>query len=233
MLTLALDTSSKTGSVAFLKERRVLAEYSFRTRANHAETLLDSIQVLLNHCGGKLKDVDLLALTTGPGSFTGLRIGASTIKGLALPGRKPVVGVSTLEALAWNAAPSNVDICPVLDARKDEIYTALYRIGADGLPEEKEREQVTEPSDFVGRLSDEVLFIGDGVETYGDLIRKVCPVKTRFAPEHLRFIRASAVGLLGIEKFNRGQTLDLLAFIPRYFRLSQAEAKRADGMPQE
>lgn len=232
MLTLALDTSSRTGSVALLSDRKVLVEFTFQTNANHAETLLPVIRFALSHSRVAMKDIDVLALTTGPGSFTGLRIGASTVKGLALPGGKPVAAVSTLEALALNGAPCRIDICPMLDARKKEIYTALYRTGADGLPEIKEIERVTDPADFISRLTEEVLFLGDALETYEGLIRHLCPVKAHFAPEHLRYVRASAVGLLGLEKYRRGQTVDLLTFGPRYLRLSQAEAGRKDTRPR-
>jgi tRNA threonylcarbamoyladenosine biosynthesis protein TsaB len=227
MLILAIDTSSRTGSVALLNDNRVMAEFSLRTDANHAVTILLSIQMVLDCCKSKVKDIGLIALTTGPGSFTGLRIGASTVKGLALPNSTPVAGISTLEALAYNAMPSRVDICPLLDAKKNEVYTALYRTGANGLPELKEFERLTEPRVFLSRLSENVLFLGDGAQKYADLIEESCPVKAYFAPEHLQFIRASAIGLLGIEKLNRGLTLDLLTFIPRYLRLSQAEVRLA------
>jgi len=223
MLILAIDSSSRTGSVALLRGNQVMAEFSIRTDANHAATILLSIQKVLDYCEAKVKDIGLIALTTGPGSFTGLRIGASTVKGLALPYSTPVAGISTLEALAYNAMPSRVDICPLLDAKKNEIYTAIYRTGANGLPELKEFERVTEPRGFISQLSDDVLFLGDGVQKYADLLEELCPVRAAFAPGHLQFIRASAVALLGMEKFNRRQTVDLLTFIPRYLRLSQAE----------
>ncbi len=227
MLTLAIDTSSRTGSAALLSDKRVMAEFSYRTDAHHAATILLSIQRVLDFCELKVKDIDLIALTTGPGSFTGLRVGLSTVKGLALPFRTPVAGISTLEALAYNATPSRVDICPLLDAKKNEVYTALFKTGANGLPEPKEFERVTEPLGFISRLSEDVLFLGDGVQKYADIIEESCPVKAYFAPEHLQFIRASAIGFLGIEKFNRAQTVNILTFIPQYLRLSQAEVNLA------
>jgi tRNA threonylcarbamoyladenosine biosynthesis protein TsaB len=223
MLILAIDTSSRTGSVALLRDKRVMAEFSFRTDANQAATILLSIQRVLDWCESKVKDIGLIALTTGPGSFTGLRIGASTVKGLALPYNTPVAGISTLEALAYNAMPSRVDVCPLLDAKKNEVYTALYRTGENGLPEPKELERVTEPRGFISQLSEDVLFLGDGFQKYAELIEESCPVKAYSAPEHLQFIRASAIGILGIEKFSRGQTVNLLTFIPRYLRFSHAE----------
>jgi len=228
MLTLALDTSSRTGSVALLNGPCILAEFSFKTDANHVATILQAIRTVLGHGGSEVKNIQLIALTTGPGSFTGLRIGASTVKGLALPYRTPVVGISTLEALAYNAIPCGFDICPMLDAKKNEVYTALYRTGANGLPELKEAERITEPCGFIRRLSEDVLFLGDGARKYLSLIEESCPVNAYLAPEHLQLIRGSAVGRLGIEKYNRGQTVDLLTFIPRYLRLSQAEASGTD-----
>jgi len=225
MLILALDTSSKTESVALLKERDVLAEFSVHSFTNHSEGLLPLIEKVLASASVQVGDVDLFAVTIGPGSFTGLRIAASTVKGLALSTGKPVSGVSTVEVLAFNAVPSERTICPFLDAKRNEVYTALYKFNDRGGIIQTAEERTTDPAEFVRGLSEEVVFLGDGTQIYADLIRKECPVKSFFAPPHLHFIRASAVGALGREKYLEGSKMDVLAFAPSYHRLSQAEVQ--------
>lgn len=225
MLILALDTSSKAASVALLKETDVLAECSIRSFTNHSEGLLPVIAKVLAAASLQIGDMDLFAVTIGPGSFTGLRIAASTVKGLALATGKPVSGVSTLEALAFNAAPSGRTICPFLDARRNEVYTALYKFDDREEIIERAAARTTDPAEFVRGLSEEIVFLGDGAQRYADLIKKECPVTSFFAPPHLQFIRASAVGILGRERYLKGSTMDVLTFTPRYHRLSQAEVQ--------
>ena len=225
MLTLAIDTSSKTESVAILNERDVIFEQSQLVMTNHAASLLVSIKQSLSAAGTRIEDIDLFALTVGPGSFTGLRIAASTIKGLALATGKPVVGVQTLEALAFNVAPSDKTICPFMDAKRNEVYTALYTITADGIPREMLSSRVTSPDLFLRSLHGEVLFLGDGIQKYSRLIEELLWEKPFFAPPHSHFVRSSAVGLLGIHHYSKGLILDTLTFTPGYLRLPQAEMK--------
>ena len=225
MLTLAIDTSTKTGSVALLDSDSVLAECLINVGMNHSETLLPAIERILSVAGVEIVGVDLLALTVGPGSFTGLRIGASTVKGLALAADKPVVGVSAMDALALNVANSTITICPMLDAGKKEVYTALYMPGRRGIPEKIGREMVVDPEEFLKGIDEEVIFLGDGARNYFKLIKKILPDKSYFVLPHLQYIKASAVGFLGMNKFSEGETLDLMTFTPQYLRLSEAEVK--------
>ncbi len=225
MLTLALDTSSRTESIALLKDRNLLAELSVEVVSNHSESLLPSIKNLLDLTPYRLSDVDLFALTIGPGSFTGLRIGASTVKGLSLALGKPVAAVSTLEALAYNVMPSSLTACPFMDAKRNEVYTAVYRTAANGLPQAVYEEAVVNPEEFLKSLKEDTVFVGDGTKTYAGLIKALCPVRFFFAPPHLHLVRASAVGILGMERFKEGLKTDTMTFTPRYLRLSQAEVK--------
>lgn len=227
MLILALDTSSKAESVALMRGEEVLCECCLRLSSHHSESILPAIENVLDYAGERIGNIDLFAVTLGPGSFTGLRIGVSTIKGLALATGKPAVGVSTLEALAFNVLPSDLIICPMLDARRNEVYTGTYRTGNSGRLEAIEQEQVTDPREFLLRQSEEMLFLGDGAQAYGEVIKACSRAPSHFAPPHLQFIRASAVGILGAQRFHGGEALDLLGFTPRYLRLSQAEAKAA------
>ncbi len=226
MLTLAVDTSTQSVSVALLNSDSVLAECLINVGINHSETLLPAIERILSVAGTEIAEVDLFALTVGPGSFTGLRVGAATIKGLALAADKPVVGVSSIDALALNVANSTITICPMLDARKKEVYTALYRPDGRGIPEKIVREMVVDPETFLKGIDEEAIFLGDGARNYSELIKGILPDRSYFALPHLQYIKASAVGLLGINKFIEGDILDIMTFTPQYLRLSEAEMKR-------
>ena len=225
MLTLAIDTSSKMESVALLNDREVISEQSNMVKTNHAASLLLSIKHTLSTTGVGIEEIDLFALTTGPGSFTGLRIAASTVKGLALATGKPVVGIQTLKALAFNVVPFHKIICPFMDAKRNEVYTALYRFGANDLLEEILSARVTSPNDFLKNLPQDVFFLGDGVQKHFHLIEELFHGKAFFAPSHVHSIRAAAVGLLGIDCYSKGLLLDSLTFTPGYLRLPDAEMK--------
>jgi tRNA threonylcarbamoyladenosine biosynthesis protein TsaB len=183
------------------------------------------VEKILSIAGVKIVEIDLFAFTVGPGSFTGLRICAGTVKGFVLATGKPVVGVSAMDALALNVANSTITICPMLNAGKKEIYTALYRPSRSGMPEKIRGERVVNPEEFLNGLDEEVIFLGDGVRKYAGLIGEILPDKSFFASHHLQYIKASAVGFIGVKKFNEGDTLDLITFAPQYLRLSEAEEK--------
>ncbi|HTZ40153.1 MAG TPA: tRNA (adenosine(37)-N6)-threonylcarbamoyltransferase complex dimerization subunit type 1 TsaB [Syntrophales bacterium] len=228
MITLAIDTATKTAGVALLRDETLLVEYFFNLDVNHSETVLPAVHQGLARAGIDVDDVDLFALTLGPGSFTGLRIGASTVKGLAVATGKPVVGVSTLEALAYNAIGYTGLVCPLLDARKGEVYTALYRRNAEGFLDVVLEEQATTPRLFLSGIEGEILFLGDGLAVSGELIRQRFSQRAHFAPPNLQTIRASSVALLGRWRHGRGEQLDVISFVPRYLRRSEAEIRRAE-----
>ncbi|HUH67319.1 MAG TPA: tRNA (adenosine(37)-N6)-threonylcarbamoyltransferase complex dimerization subunit type 1 TsaB [Syntrophales bacterium] len=226
MLTLAIDTSTTSIAIALLKDDDVIAETFLNLDINHSIVLLAALEHILqiSHIG--MKDIDLFACTRGPGSFTGLRIGASTVKGLALSIGKPIVGVSTLQALAFNVAVPRVSICPMLDAKKDQVYAALYRAGRNYTLEEIKSERVTEVCKFLQDIDVEALFVGDGAVKYANRIEEILPGRASFASSCHQHIRASAVGLLGRGKYLNGEVLDPVTFAPVYLRVSEAEAKR-------
>ena len=228
MLTLAFDTSTKTASVALLKGEILLIEQFINTGKNHGETLLPAIENILTIAGIGIAEIGLLAVTVGPGSFTGLRVGASSAKGLAFSKGTPIVGVSTLDALAANVTSGSMKICPMLDARKKEVYAALYRISETGFPERITDEQVISPEILLADMDEEILCLGDGAIAYGDLIRLKMSDKAHFVPGPLNYIRASSVGLIGLKKFHDGDSLNSLKLTPRYLRLSEAETKKLD-----
>lgn len=224
MIVLALDTSSKSGSVALVNDGAITAEFLINAEINHSETIMPAISETLRISKTDLSDVDVFSFAMGPGAFTGLRIGAGIIKGLALGTGKPVVGVSSLDALACNY-PFDIPgtrICPMLDAKRDEVYTAVYECAEAGL-KKIIADQVISPREFLGKLQGRSIFLGDGALRYEELIREVLPGSCRILPAAMGHIRASAVGLLGMEEFSKGNVLDLLTFTPVYLRKSPGE----------
>ncbi len=225
MVTLAIDTATRSAGIALLKDECILAEYFIRLRLTHSDSVLPAIESILSASGLGIGDVELFALTHGPGSFTGLRVGAGIVKGLALSTGGVIVGVSTLDALAQNLAFASCLVCPILDAKKGQIYTALYRPTEKGRLEQIEPDQAIDPAVFLRRIADPVIFLGDAVAVYGKLIRDLLPSGAFFAPAHLQYTRPSAVALLGLDKYRRGEIVDLMTFVPRYIRRSEAEIK--------
>lgn len=226
MLTLAVECATKTVGLALLNEEEVCAEVHLHLGRHHTEILLPALDQLFVLARQVPEDVDLLACTVGPGSFTGLRIGVSTVKGLALAMARPVVGVSTLEALAVNVIPCRGLICPMLDAGKNQVYTCLYKMGPDGLPEATIPEKLIDVARFLHDLDQgEVLFLGDGAVRYEKLIDEILKDRAVICGRSQQRLFASAVGLIGLHRYRNGGALDTRTFVPSYLRLSQAETK--------
>jgi tRNA threonylcarbamoyladenosine biosynthesis protein TsaB len=229
MLTLAMDTATRTVGLALLDGEEILAEFYLNLGRHHAEVLLPAVDQICRLSGIELDRVALLACTTGPGSFTGVRIGVCTIKGLALATGKPVVGVSTLEALALNVMPYPAPVCPMLDARKNQVYTGLFRNGDNGLPEPILPESLCDIETFLKSLEGEVIFLGDGAVRYEKLIGEILPGRFILAGGRHQGVRATAVGLIAHHRYCEGVILDPLTFSPRYLRLSEAEVNRQES----
>jgi tRNA threonylcarbamoyladenosine biosynthesis protein TsaB len=225
MLTLAVECATKSIGLALLDGRDVHAELYVRLGRHHAEVLLPALDRLFIMTGFTPGSLDLLACTVGPGSFTGLRIGVSTVKGLALATGKPIVGVSTLETLAMNAIPSRCLICPMLDAQKNQVYAGLYRMGTDNLPTAERPDQLTTAPDLLKELAEEeIVFVGDGALRYEKLIRETVKARAILCGGSQQRLMASAVGLIGLRQYRSGAIMNTLTFTPRYLRLSEAEA---------
>lgn len=226
MKILAIDTSSSSGSIAVLDGPGLMAELTVSYVGTHSEWLLASIDRLLKDSGLDISDIGLFAIGKGPGSFTGLRIGVAAIKGLAWPLGRKVAGVSTLKALALNLRYSNMTVCPVLDARKGEVYTALFRYINDRM-ETVLDETAISPRALIQVINEEasarpVVFLGNGLNTYLDTF-KTCVKTTVFAPEPLWHIKASNIGLLALEEAASAVFAGDLS--PAYLRKSEAEIK--------
>ena len=223
MKILAVDTSSATGGVAVVEDDTIVAETQVTSSKTHTRRLVSSIDAALDMAGCDLRELDGFAVTCGPGSFTGLRIGISTVKGLALATGKPVTCVSTLDALAYQFPAFPNFICPVLDARKDEVYTALYKCGQEMEWEKVADECATEPRQWLMQIHDVCLFVGDGATLYKDLIREIVGKKARFAPPYLNTVRASVVAYVGQKQIEQGEIVDVALIVPHYIRKSDAE----------
>lgn len=221
---LAIECATMCGSVALVSGGRCLAEYSLDVPGTHSQRLLKQLERIREDVGVEWRELAGLAVSLGPGSFTGLRIGLSMAKGLALGVGLPLLGVSTLDGLARQvvAAPGT-KVCALLDARKQEVYAALYECGEDGRPVRTGADQVLRPELLADQLAGQVLLVGDGAVTYREIFRARMGAAALFAPPGSHFPRAATIGLLGEEKLARGELLDPVSSVPIYIRASEAE----------
>jgi tRNA threonylcarbamoyladenosine biosynthesis protein TsaB len=218
MRLLAVETSTRAGGVALLEGERVRGEYLLDVTATHSERLMPAIDRLLADVGWAATDLQGLAVAVGPGSFTGLRIGLSVVKGLALALGIPIAAVPTLDALATALPFAALPICPVLDARKGEVYCSLYRWDGTGMRREWDYLALA-PDLVAARLTEPVILLGDG----SALVRAP---HGRLAPPHRRGPSAAAVAVLGLTRLEAGQTVSAAELVPIYLRPSEAELKR-------
>jgi tRNA threonylcarbamoyladenosine biosynthesis protein TsaB len=226
MLTLALDTSFKTVAVALLRDNVILYDTIINVDLNHSEVLLPAIDQACLQTRIKIADVDLFACTIGPGSFTGLRIGASTLKGLMLATGKSGVGVSSLMAVALNVSKNSKLICSLMDAGRGQVYLAYYRYNENGLLYQIGTDKVVDPREIMNP-EEEMIFVGDGAVKYSDILSKIKTKEINIASGLQQYIRASSVGILGLEKYNRNETLNAETFAPVYLRSADARIKKA------
>lgn len=230
MLILAFESTAKAASAALLRDGRLLSQYSQCSGLTHSRTLLPMGEDMLKNAELTLGDVNLLAVAHGPGSFTGVRIGVSMVKGLAWASDKPCVGVSTLEAMAWHGLAAGGLICPVMDARRGQVYNALFRI-EDGRPVRLTEDRPIALRDLAEELrpmGERVFLVGDGAElSFGTLTQLGIPCI--LAPENLRMQDAWGVAMAALDK-TPGNADSLL---PVYLRLSQAERERQERLARE
>ena len=223
-MLLALDSSTMTGSLALLKEREVLCEVIFKVNDSYSQSLLPLIDQMLKSYQVELTDLVAIAVALGPGSFTALRIGLATVKGLAMSAHLPVIGVPSLDALAWNLPYANYLVCPVIDARKKEVYTCLYRF--DALKGDMNRlleYQVLIPGKLIEHLREDVIFFGNGLKLYEEFFRQSLGPRAHFAPPSSHLPRASNVAALAYKRWSQGESDDISKLKPIYVRRSQAE----------
>lgn len=229
MLILAFESSAKPASAALVKDGQLLSQYTQCSALTHSRTLLPMAEDMLKNAELRLSDVDLIAVAHGPGSFTGIRIGVSTVKGLAWAAEKPCVGVSTLEAMAWHGLAVGGYICPVMDARRSQVYNALFKI-ENGRPVRMTEDRpiaLEELAKEVTALGAPVFLIGDGAELCFEYFT-AHGVPCVMAPDNLRWQDAWGVAMAAADK-TPGNADELL---PVYLRLSQAERERQERLSQ-
>lgn len=232
MKILAVDSSSLTASVAIVEDDITVAEYTVNYKKTHSQTLLPMLDEIVKMTEQDLQTVDAIALAAGPGSFTGLRIGSATVKGLAQALSKPVISVPTVDGLAGNLYGTDKLVCPVMDARRNQTYTGLYEFVKN--EEEYEmhciRQQcavdIVEIISAINELGREVIFLGDGVPVFKDIIREQIKVPYSFAPNTCNRQRAAVIGWLAGKLYAQGKTESAAQHAPEYLRLSQAERER-------
>ena len=233
MLILAFETSAKAGSVALLDEKKLLGESYQNTGLTHSQTLLAMGEDLLKSCGYSAQDVTAVAVAAGPGSFTGVRIGVAAAKGFAWARELPCCGVSTLEAMALNFGAWDGYVCPVMDARRSQVYNAIFEAKQGTLERIREDRAISleELGEELKNLEKPIFLVGDGsVLCYNTLLEKVpglvCP------QEHRMHQRAAGVALVAKAMLERGESCDGAALQPNYLRLSQAERERLEKQKQ-
>ncbi len=225
MKVLGIDTCTSCESVGLIDDGEVISDYLLNIPVTHSERLLGAVEFVLREACCPIGNIDGWAIALGPGSFTGLRIGVGTVKGLAFATGKPVAGVSILDVLASQIAPTPHLICPILDARKSEVYTAFYRYEKGTFLRRQSDYQAIRPEDLVKKITEPTIFLGDGVKTYGDFLLNSLPSSAIFPPAPLHVSHGSMVAKLGFELLSKGEHLNLSTFSPIYIRPSEAEMK--------
>lgn len=229
MKILSLDSSALAASVALCENEKVLAEYTINNGNTHSETLLPMVESMLRFFNLTAKDIDLFAVSAGPGSFTGVRIGAATLKGLAFGSEKPCAEVSTLEALAYNLRIRKGLICPVMNARRSQVYTALFRSNGESLERitPDSAMSISELDQMLVEYGEEVALCGDG---YDITVKGFEKTPLAFVPEAMRTQSAASVGQVAFNNYQNGIFCSDRELGVNYLRPSQAERERAEKL---
>ncbi len=231
MKILSIDSSGLVATVAVMVEDILVGEYTIHNKKTHSQTLLPMISDMLSMAEVTPDELDCIAVSAGPGSFTGLRIGASTAKGLAWTLGIPIVPVSSLMGLAANVKQKGALVCPIMDARRNQAYYAMYRM-SDGIPEVIVEPDVASIDEVICKASDfgePVMFLGDGVPVFEEVIQKDMRVPVEFVTSHARYQSGASVAALGQLLYREGKSVPASEFAPIYLRKSQAEREREEA----
>ncbi len=231
MKILGIDGSGLVASVAIVEDGNLIGEYTTGYKKTHSQTLLPMLDALSTMVELDLNSIDAIAVAAGPGSFTGLRIASATAKGLGLSLGCPIVSVPTVDALAFNLWGNTGIICPIMDARRGQVYTGLYSFAADGSFNVLREQCAVDFHDIAADINargEAVTFLGDGVPVFEELIKELLTVPYRFAPAHLNRQHASSVATLGSIYYAQGECDTAADHRPEYLRLSQAERERLE-----
>lgn len=230
MRILAIDSSGLVASVAIIEDNIMIAEYTVNYKKTHSQTLLPMIDEIVSMVEIDLNTIDAIAISGGPGSFTGLRIGSSTAKGLGLALKKPIINIPTLDGIAFNLYGTDKIICPLIDAKRNQVYTGIYEFVEDNFCVICEQKicLIDEIIDEINKINRKIIFLGDGAKVYKNEIDQKVKNIHYYAPTHLFEQRAGAIGTLAIKYFNEGKFETATEHIPIYLRLSQAERERLE-----
>ena len=244
MRILALESSGLVASVAVVdgtldgKDAQTIAEYTVNYKKTHSQTLLPMLDEVVKMTELSLDSIDAIAVAAGPGSFTGLRIGSATAKGLGLALDKPLIPVPTLEGLAYNLCGTDGIICPIMDARRGQVYTGIYRF-EDGIHltvlEDQMAVGIEELGERLKKYGEQVTFLGDGVPAFREVLeeRLMKGCRISFAPANMNRQRAASVGALALLYYQQGKTETAAEHKPDYLRMSQAERERKERMERD
>ena len=232
MKILAIDSSGLVATVAVLEDDELIAEYTVNYKKTHSETLLPMLDEIKNMIDLDMTSIEAIAVAKGPGSFTGLRIGSATVKGLAYALNVPVVAVPTVDALSMNLWGSAKLVCPIMDARRNQVYTGIYSFEGSEFSHNVVMEQDALPVDELckklNEMGREVIFLGDGVPVYREQIKSLMSVPYSFAPANMNRQKASSLGVLAFDYLKKGIIETADEHKPEYLRLSQAEREKLE-----
>lgn len=234
MRILGIESSSLVASVAIVEDGVTMAEYTANFKKTHSQTLLPMIDEMVRLLGIELSTIDAIAVSGGPGSFTGLRIGSATAKGLGLALKKPLIHVPTLDATAYNLYGTSALICPIMDARRNQVYTGIYRFEKDfEVIMEQDALDMGELIERLNSMGERVVFLGDGVPVYRTQVEEKMTVPFDFAPAHVNRQRGASVASLGAVYYAEGRIEEAKDHKPDYLRKSQAEREREEREGKE
>lgn len=235
MNILAIDSSSLVATVAVVKDDIMTAEYTINHKKTHSQTLLPMIDEIVRMAEIDLSEIDAIAISGGPGSFTGLRIGSATAKGLGLVWGKPLIHVPTVDAMAYNLYGTDKVICPIMDARRSQTYTGLYRFEDEDFVIEMPQCAISieELAAKINEIGKKVIFVGDGIPVFKEYLDEKLTVEHFYAPAHMNRQRAGAVAVLGQKYYEDGKTETATEHKPDYLRLSQAEREAKEKAANE
>ena len=233
MIVLSMDSSSLVTTVALLKDEHLLGEFTLNFKREHSIILMEKIEMLLKDCNIDISEVDGFVVSKGPGSFTGLRIGMATVKGLSKGSNKPYLSISSLDALAYSLVNFDGIICPIMDALRDSVFTCMYKSSNGELSKiiDYSALSLDELVEVLQQKDEPVIFTGDGVYKYKEYLLEKLP-NAKFAPNHLSVVRASALGELGMELLRKGQYDDMNSS-PLYLKKPQAERELEQRMKMQ
>ncbi|PAB59347.1 tRNA (adenosine(37)-N6)-threonylcarbamoyltransferase complex dimerization subunit type 1 TsaB [Anaeromicrobium sediminis] len=232
MKILSIDTSSIVSTVSIIDEHKLIGEEIVNSKLTHSEKLMPAIDRVLKNCEFTIDDIDVISVALGPGSFTGIRIGIATAKALAHSKGKNIIGVSTLDGLALNMPMCHMLVCPILDARRNQVYTAVYKWDKDNLEIIRKHEaiELDEVLEYLMARPESVVFLGDGVEKYREIIEEKLKDKAYFAPRSVNMPRASSIGEIALKRANSNDFDNLYGLNPIYLRKSEAERQYEEKM---